>query len=1062
GLTDEKIEPVTKEIEEAGNTDAQGKATVAVTLPESEAQRPLEATIKLRVGESGGRAVERTLKLPVALDGPVVAVKKLFEDGALSAGANANFAVIAANPDGTRISRSGLNWTVSRLDRTWQWYLADGRWNYEPTRTSRRVADGRIDVGTGDPARLAIPADWGTYRLDISMGAAQTSLTYSVGYSGELTADAPDVLDVALDKAAYANGEAMVLNIKPRFAGRATVAIIGDKAQSWREIDLPAGGAQVRLAASGDWGAGAYAVVLAHRPLDQAAKRMPGRAMGVAWFSVDRAAKTLPVALDLPARIRPRTALDIPVTLAGLGAGEEAFITVSAVDVGILNLTRHEPPKPGDHFFGQRQLSGEMRDLYGFLIDGMQGVRGAIRSGGDAGVDTSISPPREAPLARYSGVVKVGADGKAQVSFDIPAFDGAVRVDVMAWTANKVGTASQEVIIRNALVAQATLPRFLSIGDRSRFHVRIDNVEGPAGDYAVEIEPSGPLVMPADALTRRLTLATGQAAQLSIPVTAAGVGDGNVTLRLSGPNGAGVQRSLPIRVSPGSDAILRRVVRRIAPGESLTVSSDLTQDMLPGSGSVSTSVSLYGGIDVPALLAALDRYPYGCTEQIVSRAMPLLYVNQLASRERLALDDKLDERIRDAVDRVLARQDSSGSFGVWSVGGDDLWLDAFALDFLTRAREKGVTVPQRALDHGLDRLRNQIVNQPEFKADGGEKITYALYVLARNGRPMMSDLRYILDTKLSEAPTPLARAQIAAALGLLGDRARAERGFKDAIGALAALRDDATNSRRDYGSRLRDAAAILTLAAENNASGADLIQTASIVNEARTASRYTSTQENAWLVMAAQAGLRDAAAISLTVDGAPHTGALHRSDRAAALEGKPLVIANRGANPVDAVLSVSGNPLEPQPAAMQGYQVERAYYRLNGTKVDAATVAQNDRLVVVLTVTEREKRRGSLMLVDHLPAGLEIDNPNLVDSGKVEALAWLKREVEPVTTEYRDDRFVAVFDRWDDNQAIYSVAYMVRAVSPGRYIHPPAVIEDMYRPEKFGRTAYGQIEVTGR
>jgi uncharacterized protein YfaS (alpha-2-macroglobulin family) len=1062
GLTDEKVEPVLKEIEEAGATDASGKAVVAVSLPESEAQRPLEATIRLRVGEAGGRAVERTLKLPVALAAPVVAVRKLFDDASLGAGAIASFDVIAANPDGSRLARQGVTWTLSRIDRTWQWYRADGSWNYEATRTTRRVADGRIDLGTGDPARLAIPADWGTYRLDLAMGSAQTSLTYSVGYSGEPTADAPDVLDVALDKPGYAAGEAMTLNVKPRFAGRATIAIIGDKAQEWREIELPAGGARITLEARAEWGAGAYAVVLAHRPLDQAARRMPGRALGAAWFSVDRAARTLPVALDLPARIRPRASLDIPVTLTGLGPGEEAFVTVSAVDVGILNLTRHEPPKPGEHFLGQRQLSGELRDLYGYLIDGMQGARGAIRSGGDAGVDSSVSPPREAPLARHSGVVKVGADGKARISFDIPAFDGAVRVDVMAWSAGKVGSASQEVIIRDALVAQATMPRFLSLGDRSRFHVRIDNVEGPAGDYAVEIEPAGPLLMPADALSRRLPLAAGQAAQLTIPVTASGVGDASVTIRLAGPNGAGVERTLPIRVAPGSDAVLRRVARRIAPGESLTVSADLAQDLLPGSGAVSTSVSLYGGIDAPALLASLDRYPYGCTEQIVSRALPLLYVNQIASRERLGLDDKLDDRVRDAVDRVLARQDSSGSFGAWSVGGDDVWLDAYALDFLTRAREKGVAVPQRALDIGLDRLRNQIVNQPEFTADGGEKITYALYVLARNGRPMMSDLRYILDTKLSEAPTPLARAQIAAALGLLGDKGRAERGFRDAIGALAALRDDPLNSRRDYGSKLRDAAAILALAAEGAAPAADLVQTASIVAEARSAARYVSTQESAWLVLAAQAGARDAASINLAVDGQPHAGPLHRSDRASALEARPLVIANRGAAPVDAVLSVTGNPIEPQPAASQGYQVERAYYRLDGRKIDAASVAQNDRLVVVLTVTERERRRGSLLLVDHLPAGLEIDNPSLVDSGKVEGLAWLKREIEPTTTEYRDDRFVAVFDRWDDKQAIYSIAYMVRAVSPGTYIHPPAVIEDMYRPEKFGRTAYGWIEVTGR
>ncbi len=1058
---------MTKEIEDAPETGDDGKALARVTLPETESRRPQEATIRLRVSEQGGRAVERVLKLPVALDGPAVAVKKLFEDTALSPGANAAFAVAAANPDGSRIARSGLTWTVSRIERNWQWYFTDGRWNYESSRRARRVASGEIAVGTGDPARLTIPVgEWGTYRLDVTMGGAQTSVLYSVGFFGELAADAPDVLEVGLDKEAYAAGETMTLTVKPRFAGKATIAVIGDKAETWREIDVTPQGATVTLTAEAGWGPGAYVVALAHRPLEQAARRMPGRALGLAWFSVDKAARTLPVALDLPERIRPRASLDIPVAISGLQAGEEAFVTVAAVDVGILNLTRHEPPKPAEHYFGQRQLSADVRDLYGLLIDGMQGARGAIRSGGDAGVDSSVSPPREAPLARYSGVVKVGADGRARVSFEIPAFDGAVRVDAVAWTATRVGSASREVIIRDQLVAQATLPRFLTLGDRSRFHVRIDNVEGPAGDYAVAIEPSGPLAMPLDALSRRVTLAARANTQLTIPVTAAGVGDAAVTVRMTGPNGAGVERTLPIRVSPGSDALLRRVVRRLGPGESLTVSADLANDLLPGSGSISTSAAPFGGIDVPALLGALDRYPYGCTEQLVSRALPLLYVNQIASRERLALDDGLDERIRDAIDRILARQDSSGSFGVWSVGGNDLWLDAYALDFLTRARERGFAVPQRALESGLDRLRNQVVNKPDFEASESDTVAYALYVLARNGRPFMSDLRYILDTRLSVVGTPLAKGQIAAALALLGDRARAERGFGEAVTALAAWRDDPRDSRSDYGSRLRDAAALLALGSEANLAGAQLQRAATVVGETRAAARFTSTQENAWLVMAAQAGARAASEMRLTVDGQPHSGALHRVDRAAALEGKPLVLANAGAAPVDVVLTVSGNPAEPQPAATQGYQVERAYYRLSGQKLEPGPgglqFAQNDRFVVVLTVTEREERRGSLLLVDHLPAGFEIDNPNLVDSGRVEALGWLKREVEPVNAEYRDDRFVAAFERWGAvKQATYSVAYMVRAVSPGRYVHPPAVIEDMYRPEKFGRTAYGQIEVTG-
>ena len=82
--------------------------------------------------------------------------------------------------------------------------------------------------------------------------------------------------------------------------------------------------------------------------------------------------------------MRPRGTLTLPVKVAGLQPGEEARITVAAVDVGILNLTRYEAPDPGEHFFGQKELGTEIRDLYGYLIDGMQGTRGAIRSGGDA------------------------------------------------------------------------------------------------------------------------------------------------------------------------------------------------------------------------------------------------------------------------------------------------------------------------------------------------------------------------------------------------------------------------------------------------------------------------------------------------------------------------------------------------------------------------------------------------------------------------------------------------------------------------------------------------------
>ena len=156
---------------------------------------------------------------------------------------------------------------------------------------------------------------------------------------------------------------------------------------------------------------------------------MPGRAIGVQWFSVDRGAKTLNVELQPPALHSAEYDLAYPGQgLRACAAGEEARVVVAAVDVGILNLTNYKPPSPDDYYLGQQALSAEIRDLYGELIDGMQGARGQIRSGGDQGAELQGSPPTGPPVALYSGIVKVGADGNADVAFDIADFAGTVRV----------------------------------------------------------------------------------------------------------------------------------------------------------------------------------------------------------------------------------------------------------------------------------------------------------------------------------------------------------------------------------------------------------------------------------------------------------------------------------------------------------------------------------------------------------------------------------------------------------------------------------------------------------
>ena len=134
---------------------------MSVPVQKLAAPRPLEAKITLRVGEEGGRAVERSVTLPILPEGPVVGVRKNF-GGDLAEGATATFDVVMAAPDGTRQARQGVAWNLYRVERRYQWFNSDGRWGFEPVKSTKRVADGRIDVSAAEPARIATPVEWGT------------------------------------------------------------------------------------------------------------------------------------------------------------------------------------------------------------------------------------------------------------------------------------------------------------------------------------------------------------------------------------------------------------------------------------------------------------------------------------------------------------------------------------------------------------------------------------------------------------------------------------------------------------------------------------------------------------------------------------------------------------------------------------------------------------------------------------------------------------------------------------------------------------------------------------
>ncbi|MEO1205049.1 MAG: alpha-2-macroglobulin [Pseudomonadota bacterium] len=1097
GLADETISPVRERFETLPNTNAAGAARVPVSLPPiPRTSKPLEATVLLRLREPGGRTIERSVRLPIDTQQPRIGVKPLFaatgsggntsgqSQKVLGEGETATFDIVYLDRSGKPAPSKQLTWTLSRLDTTWQWYSRDGYWTYDAMTLTRKVESRTVATDATGKATLAMPVTYGRYQLEVSEAGAGngpvTSAIFSAGWhTGGDTPESPEMLDVALDKSVYAPGETAKLRIADKRGGRALVAVMSGDLKTFMDVDIPAGGGDVPVKVSGTWGAGAYVTAMLYRPMNEAAKRMPSRAVGIKWLALDQAARTLEVALGAAEQIGSGETLTIPVKVDGLDPGEAARVTVSVVDVGILNLTGHQAPNPNAWFNGQTQLSMSIRDYYGRLIDGMRAQRGALRSGGDAAGSLAMqgSPPVEETVAVYSGIVHVGEDGTADVAFDLPDFNGRVRLMAMAWSERKLGHASRDVIVRDPIALTVSAPRFLTLGDKADVRVDVHNVDGPEGAYAFSIDRSAVGAGSKTVADRKVTLNAGERKPEIVRLAPDAVGMTTYAVNITGPDNIIVSRTLKIDVKPPAGDIKRTTVSSLVPGGRLSLSSDLIQELIANRSTVNVSVGSTARFDVPSLLTQLDRYPYGCAEQTVSRALPLIYANAVAANLGIATDTAIKERVAGAVARVFQMQDASGAFGTWGPSYGDVWLTAYVTDFLSRAREQGFDVPERGFSQALDRLQNYVAYAQDF-AKGGETRAYALYVLARNKRAPAGELRYYADERLKRFATPLAKAQLGAALAMIGDMERAGRAFGAAIAdvktAHAALSVSPTTNqslvtfaRSDYGSFLRDGAAVMTLAGETKQFKGSAATLKDVVAARFESRRYTSTQEQAWMLLAANTLSGADAPVTLTIDQAGVNGQLNRTYDAADLAKRTIVIENSGKVAVDAVVSVVGAALTPEPEISKGFKVTRRMFTLDGAALDpsAGGVAQNTRAVIVLDVTT-ESPGGHLLVVDRLPAGFEIENPRLVASGDVKALSWLKTTINPEHTEFRDDRFVAAYNLNGQHGGnakpagtTMSMAYIVRAVTPGTYLQPGASVEDMYRPEAYARTAAQSVRV---
>ncbi len=1032
-------------------TDADGNATIALPLPVvDDPQRPLELRATVRVAEGSGRPVERRVTQLLAPSSPMVGVKPLFKDVAPEGG-EARFSLIGIGANLKPMPMT-LRYTVSRVETRYQWYQQGGNWNWEPVTSRNRVAEGQVDLAT-EATEIAVPVQWGEYELIVEgLGDVQaaTSTTFYAGWYAPADASAtPDTLDLSLDKPAYKPGETATLRLVPRAAGTALVTVLSNRLVAMQAVEVKEGENLIQLPVTDDWGAGVYVTASVLRPMDVAAGRNPARALGLTHAAIGPGARALKASIEAPAEADPRGSLDVAVKVEGVSPGETAYVTLAAVDVGILNLTAFAPPDPQGHYFGQRKLGVGIRDVYGRLIDGLNGAEGQVRSGGDAGAQARLQspPPTEELVAYFAGPIAVDADGYARTSFTLPAFNGTVKLMALAWSKTGVGQANADVLVRDPVVVTASVPRFLSPGDETRLLLEIVHATGPSGRMSLDVSSQG---LTLGSVPSGFDLGDKAKAVFAVPVKAGEIGVQSINVNLTTPDGKQLTKTLSVPVQMNDPQVVRVSRLTLAKGQEFTFDQNAFAGLVPGSGKATMAVGPLARINAPGILSALDRYPYGCTEQMTSKALPLLYFDQVAVALDLPQADDIKGRVEQSITEILMNQSSNGGFGLWGPSDGDMWLDAFVTDFLSRAKARGFAVPDLALRRSLDNLRNQVNYHPDFDK-GGEALAYALMVLAREGAAAVGDLRYYADVKGDAFATPTAMAQLGAALAAYGDQPRADAMFRRAAAAMEALQGADTEQvfRADYGTNFRDAAAVLALAAE---AGSAVVDREALTTRIA-ADRSLSTQEATWALLAANALIDRAGAEGIIIDGAPASGPLVKVLDAAS--PAPVKVRNDSAADTTLTLTTYGVPAEPEPAGGTGYAVTRSYYSLQGEPVSLDAVQVGDRFVTVLEVTPFGRGEARLIVADPLPAGFEIDNPNLITGGAIEALDWLGLEAEVAHSEFRQDRFVTAIDRYSN--APFKLAYVVRAVSPGSFHHPAASVEDMYRPDLTGRSETGRV-----
>ncbi|HEV8285652.1 MAG TPA: MG2 domain-containing protein [Chitinophagaceae bacterium] len=1060
---------MSKQVKE-GKTDENGQASQSFTLQNMYADNGLlQANFYTTVFDETGRPVSRASSIDLVTQNIFFGIK---QDWFFYYPLNqpVKFQLAAVTKDGNGVNAVAK---VQVIKHEYKTVLAKSGsyFRYNSQKVDKSMIEGEVNIAAS-AVYSYIPRTPGDYEVRVYRPGSNTYVSrsfYSYGSWGwgidnsSFEVNNEGQVDIELDKKSYYSGETAKVLFKTPFSGRLLITTERDHVLSYQYVNVEKRTASIDLKMSGEDVPNMYVTATLIKPHDISDIPLTV-AHGFMNVKVEERSRKIPVQITSQKTARSRTHQKVKVK-----AEAGSFVTLAAVDNGVLQISDFKTPDPYNYFYQKKALQVNAFDLYPLLFPEVRAKLSS--SGGDADLEMNkrVNPmpaKRIKIMSYWSGIAKTNSDGEASFEFNIPQFSGEVRLMAVAYKDQNFGSAENTITVADPIVISTALPRFLSPGDTVTVPVTLSNTTSRSATVSANLKVSGPLKIIGGS-DQSLSLngkSEGRAIFQVVADPAIAVGKIIVTV-----NGLGEKFTDETEISVRPPSTLQKISGSGSITGSCSQAVNInTSDFIPGTINYQLVVTRSPIVELADHLRYLVHYPYGCTEQTVSAAFPQLYYGDMADLMQLNKQNaaNANSNIIEAIRKIKMRQLYNGAVTLWD-GEDkeDWWATIYAAHFLLEAKKAGFDVENSLMETMLSyiatRLKNRELityyyNRNQNRKIAPKEVAYGLYVLALAGRSNISAMNYY---KSSQDILALdSKYLLAAAYAEAGDK----KSFNAMLPTSFSGEESVAQTGGSYYSDVRDEAIALNALIDVDPSNAQIGIMAKHVSEKLKTRQWLSTQERAFAFLAlgklARTANKSDVTAEVKVNGrtiAKVSNGQWRGD-AAALKGNNIQIETKGTGRLYYYWQSEGISASGKYKEEDNYiRVRKRFYDRFGNPISGNTFKQNDLVIVGITLENAYTTEvDNVVITDLLPAGFEIENPR---TKEIPGMDWIKNANEPTALDVRDDRIHFFVDIHGYRPKFYY--YAVRVVSPGNYKMGPVSADAMYNGEYHSYNGAGVIRV---